>query len=82
MTQERIAEIKAREAKATPGPYHVNFKEIRSADGVPIAYPADHYLVEDAKANALFIAHARQDVPDLLAEVERLQKRVAELETI
>jgi len=32
------------------------------------------------KADFEFIAHARQDIPDLLAEVERLRQRVHELE--
>ena len=31
-------------------------------------------------ANATFIAHARQDVPALVAEVERLRGRIAEIE--
>jgi len=31
--------------------------------------------------NAEFIAHARQDVPRLLAEVRRLRQRVAEMES-
>lgn len=35
---------------------------------------------EQMAANAAFIAHARADVPALLAEVRRLRARVAELE--
>ncbi|AYV74270.1 hypothetical protein M1D49_07850 [Bacillus sp. PK3-056] len=32
---------------------------------------------EEAKSNAIFIAHSRTDIPALIAEVERLQKENA-----
>ena len=35
-----------------------------------------------AKANAQFIAHAHEDVPALLAEVERLRGKVARVEAM
>lgn len=92
MTAERRAAIKAREGKATPGPWVAN----EYASGVDLGYKPDHertwgygcdnsfvcdlndgeyheYCSQDEqRANAEFIAAARQDIPDLLAEVERL----------
>lgn len=88
MTAERIVEIKAREGKATPGPWGV-FQECRGKKRVGIATKRS---IEDVgaeeldvivdcdgsgirwEADAAFIAAARQDIPDLLAEVERLQR--------
>jgi hypothetical protein len=37
--------------------------------------------VASAEGDALFIAHARQDVEDLLAEVDRLKAELAEMES-
>ena len=80
MTQERLDAIQAREAKATAGPWAI--------DGPAQCGPGDTltvYPVEDGGAlayvqpsweDAEFIAHARQDVPALLAEVERLRARL------
>lgn len=77
MTQERLDEIEAREAKATEGPWGV--------DGPAQCGPGDSlavYHVEDGGTvayvqpswdDAEFIAHARTDIPALLAEVERLR---------
>ena len=100
MTPERIAEIKAREGKATPGPWVVD----KYANGVDLGYKPDHertwgygcgngfvcdlndgeyheYCSQDEqRANAEFIAAARQDIPDLLAEVERLRAENKRLE--
>jgi len=36
----------------------------------------------DDQSNQLFIAHARKDIPDLLAEVERLKSLVADADKI
>jgi hypothetical protein len=88
MTPEELAEIRAREQVATPGPwwwdsYSViwhgggddseqllriyDFRESGSGDlmrGPRLA---------EAQANALFVEHARTDIPNLLAEVDRLK---------
>ena len=48
-------------------------------DGTPVANANDglgidsEYTVCESKDDALFIAHAREDIPALLTEVERLQ---------
>lgn len=84
MTPEHLAEIKARVEAATPGMWKVNI-DIRDAHvtmGVENSYidaPKKRLAyvwdtdTREGKANAAFIAHARQDVPALVAEVERLQ---------
>lgn len=88
MTEERIAEIRGREKAATQGPWRTKC-EILEADecgnataemtyvstndkGICILYGRGH---DDANAqeDAAFIAHAREDIPALLDEVERLR---------
>ena len=78
MTEERIAEIRGREKAATRGPWHdecvigrrkeiETFHTIRDKDGAIV-----DVLPISAYHDAAFIAHAREDIPALLAEVERL----------
>lgn len=78
MDAKYLAEIKAREQSATPGPWKWK-KDV-------LAAPAPRYVVikpffEDAPERVTicilpndmkFISHARTDIPALLAEVERL----------
>jgi len=59
LTNEQLAEIKARCDKATPGPWIDEHGFIRQIEG---------------KADLLFIANARTDIPALVAEVERLRE--------
>lgn len=67
MTPDQLAAIEARATAATPGPwkrhpnprFYIQWDE-RHDDG-------------DHEANAQFCAHARTDVPELCAEVRRLQ---------
>lgn len=99
LSDERLAEIRAREQAATPGPwkdyvehgfngwksYATGSYKLESTS--PEVAPYQVALVEgysrgepttrrQRKLDAAFIAAARQDVPDLLAEVERLRKEV------
>ena len=86
MTPEREQEIRAREQAATPGPW----EECPSYGTDFYAYLGGSYLRgvgsltfgegEDAEADLVFTLNARQDVPALLAEVDRLRARGAELE--
>lgn len=88
LTEERIAEIRGREKAATQGPWRAKC-EILEADecgnataemtyvstndkGICILYGRGH---DDANTqeDATFIAHAREDIPALLDEVERLR---------
>ena len=78
LSDERIAEIRERCDKATPGPWSVDEE---SGDvwvpsiwrSVAIIEDLDLPLVNPA-ADRAFIAAARTDMPDLLAEVERLRR--------
>jgi len=73
-TPEREAEIRARCDAATEGPWRY-----RPYPTCVIAAP--HEEVADIQAgndDAAFIAHARQDLPDALAEIERLRALLAE----
>lgn len=86
MTPEQLAAIKARADKATAGPWEVN--DNRVARPYPfftfcVALTDDngvrYYVrstpeVGSAEDDFAFIAHARTDVPALVAEVERLRK--------
>jgi hypothetical protein len=81
MTPERLAEIEARTEAATPGPWFadshvVDFgRPYRSDVYVPFAVVHAHadHRTRQQEINAAFIAHARADVPDLVAEVHRLR---------
>ena len=74
-----IERIKAREQKATPGPWNrIEHKHGRIYVGTnekPIADICNLYHTE-SEANLAFIAHARTDIPELIAEVERLTGKV------
>ncbi|MFE3657220.1 hypothetical protein [Streptomyces sp. NPDC059165] len=75
---DRLAEIAAREAAATEGPWTVcdNYSDVLGPDGDQLA---SYWNPTAEDSNGEFIAHARADVPWLLAEVRRLQGEVAEL---
>lgn len=69
MTEAQLAEIEAREKLATAGPWIANqWRGIETAD--------ETWLLDGnmaTKSDAEFIAHARDDVPHLVAEVRRLR---------
>lgn len=88
MTDKELAEIRARCEAATKGPW-VECRNgggddfLYSIDSEPTGLPivkADCGVYPPEKEDADFIAHAREDIPKLLAEVERLRKQVAELD--
>jgi hypothetical protein len=95
LTSERLAEIAARAEAATPGPWgshrdlagvytvQVNPRVIPGFGSVTEGDVAQILTREDDKAyaNVRFIAHAREDVPALLAriaELEDFKRRVIE----
>lgn len=67
--------IKTREAAATKGPWRADRPRvvwrIRTASGGYI-FEGNQYQAS-VEANALFLAHARADIPALIAEIERLR---------
>lgn len=81
MTPEQLEEIRERADNATEGTwYHINMGDVfldisSTATGVETARS---YKTEDA----IFIANARDDIPLLLAEIERLQEIISRVCTI
>ena len=92
-SEDYLAEIKARCEAATPGPWVDRLRDFECLDGYGLeSHPTvetngktvcvlceREFDDDNDEADAVFIAHARQDIPDLLAEVERLRKRAERL---
>ena len=81
MTPEQLAAIRARAEAATPGPWHDD------QDGMVYStcQPGCAVVINDidlAVEDAEFIAHAREDIPALVAEVERLQTELARMRPV
>ncbi|MCO0597440.1 hypothetical protein NGI46_08155 [Peribacillus butanolivorans] len=72
MTEKELQAIRARAEAATEGPWRANCYGILGGQE-RVLWPTDIGTVESFDKNILFILEARQDVPKLLAEVERLQ---------
>ena len=76
---DRLSEIRARAEAATPGPWVAEREDDYEWTVVGSTYEPDcRYVIADCgfdspQSNATFIAHARADIPYLLAEVERLR---------
>lgn len=64
---DRLEEIKARYAAATPGPWTVKFDDL-DLTGIRVAN-GKKMTVDDI----WFIGHSPRDIPWLIAEVERLR---------
>lgn len=87
MTPERLAEIEARAEAATPGEWHVCTCSLKGAcphdKGVRMSFCTEGLPDKAPYPNdADFIAHARQDIPDLIAEVRRLREEKEKLRRI
>lgn len=84
LTPEREAEIGGRAAAATPGPWTVDLEQCDCSDGLCShgTYVAAIYVDGERRsefdeipdADWQFIAHAREDVPALFAEIDRLRR--------
>jgi hypothetical protein len=93
LTDERLAEIEARCNAATPGPWDAKVSDAgvrRDVGIIAMIHGGRHVLAEvydqvDAQGadaercwrDGCFIAAARADVPDLLAEVKRMRAEMA-----
>lgn len=74
LTEERIAEIRGREKVATQGPWGNMLALVISGEkDIAVAQYSRGVTRDEQRANAAFIAHAREDIPTLLDEVERLR---------
>jgi hypothetical protein len=78
LTDEQYAAIRAREAAATPGPWHVeddkrdlNRWVVSEAGTLEANFG---YVGNGNQDDSAFVAAAREDVPALLGEVDRLRK--------
>lgn len=89
MTKQELEAIKARADAATPGPWdfvHVYYGEDTilcvHENGTTTAIANAHTVDGEfnGEINAEFIAHARADIPTLVAEVERQTAYIARLE--
>ena len=74
---DRLDEIRARCEAATPGPWGLTGSKKQLVDSRPDQqYGAESIICDvwsNIAANANFIAHSREDIPYLLAEIERLK---------
>lgn len=91
MTKQELAQIAERCEKATGGPWV--WEDYRGAD-LPKLLGKDEYVmtfgtlgedyalegVEPSDNDAAFIAHAREDIPKLLAEIDRLNRKLLTIE--
>lgn len=87
MNETELELIRARTEKATPGPWQVERTEdvwsisAEAGDIVQTVYESDwQYEAGGVQriGDAEFVAHARDDIPLLLAEVDRLQAKIAD----
>lgn len=85
MTQERLDAIRERLADATPGPWVWLGEAELASPTIPEPEDEDDYQhitnedgQIDSSDDADLIEHAPDDLADLLAEVERLRKELAE----
>lgn len=88
MSDERLAEIRARVAEASPAPWSVDISYRRNSKVIALVQlvrpPVAGSNIPQLKSwqigdlpNLMFIANSRADVPELLAEVDRLRALVA-----
>lgn len=88
LTEEQLLAIKTRAEAATPGPwYHVLAAIVGTTprhddDNTTCICNTEWGNSTNIQPNAEFIASAREDVPALLAEVERLRKQLDGLKKI
>lgn len=83
----RLDEIRARAEAATLGPWKscweheddMFFSLATKEPVIDVGY-YDGYHLQVKEEDAAFIAHSRQDIPDLLSEIDRLQSLLGDLE--
>lgn len=79
MNQEQLNAIKERVAKATPGPWIIEESRFGSFNAASVDENYDLTACLMKKNDADFVTNAREDVPALIAEVERLMKGMHQL---
>lgn len=81
MTPEQLAEIEARAKAATEGPWHRHLPENSGVCNWSAGIEWE-VITGGTVQDHEFIAHARQDIPDLIAAYREQEKRIAELEGV
>jgi hypothetical protein len=78
LSQSKIDEIKLRCKRTTSGPWksYVEGRDMTSASSFIMTGGEDIYLTGATTADQDFIAYARQDIPRLIAEIERLKSEI------
>ena len=78
LSDSDISAIKTRYEQATSGPWEsfVEGRDHMGGDSFIRTGGDDIYLTGATVSDQDFIAHARQDIPRLIAEIERLKKLV------
>lgn len=81
ITEKRLTEIQARVEDATEGPWFVDGPAQCGPGDTLTVYPVEDggtlAYVQPSWGDAEFISRAREDIPALLAEVERLRAELA-----
>jgi hypothetical protein len=79
LAAEALLEIEQRCARATPGPWksYIEGRDHTSGDSFIQTDGEDIYLTGATLADQDFTAGARQDIPNLLAEIRRLKALIA-----
>jgi hypothetical protein len=78
LTDEEIGEIRKRTDAATPGPWNAYIEGRDHVGGSSFIMTSGEDIELSAGATVAdhdFIAHARQDIPRLLAELARLRRQ-------
>jgi hypothetical protein len=89
MSEEELNAIEARVNAATSGPWAMAEYHPKTMLLYPIGNPVTQELLawpiqggENSQNNAAFIAHARRDVPALLAHIRELQQENTRLQSL
>lgn len=83
MNEERLEEIRRRAEAATEGPWRIEESRYEGSYNVTsVNETHDLSACLCRPDDAEFISHAREDIPDLLAEVERLRSELSAIQAI
>ena len=79
LTDEDLAAMRTRVSSATPGPWisYIEGRNMMSGSSFIQTRGEDIYLSGATEADQDFIASAREDIPRLLLEIERLRDLIS-----
>jgi len=84
MNAEQLNAIKERTEKATSGPWYwsTDSGDSLESDEAYVLSATSDWHIDGRYSNKEFIAHAREDIPALVAEVERLRSVIWRISNI